>query len=257
MTTEVNAFATATASLAGRALAAFDSGEGSPFAAAGAEPEVSDLAAARLLGPDLCAVALLRGRPLNAADAALVTQAQEAFAPPRAGPEDGGEVWAAAWTHAAVESLLPSATGRTPASGAGASGPTHASGPPSPSYLSAPGPGPGPGPLARIPSTDWKAWSWQAAQVASLAVPGLRGPVQEAVLSDPVPLARGAVRAILRGDFRLAGRLARWLALCHSRAMTMPLEVPPMLAQLRLLGCADPRTALDVALAVRVAESDS
>ncbi len=87
-------------------------------------------------------------------------------------------------------------------------------------------------------------------QLSPLALPGLDGPVHRA--APRCALARGASRALLRRDHPTAARIVRWLALLASDGVPVPLELPPLIEHLELLGGGGPRIALDLAIARRL-----
>ncbi|MFC1415479.1 hypothetical protein [Streptacidiphilus cavernicola] len=248
--------------MAVRALAVFHTVEGAdaprPDALEDSKPA---LAAARVLGADLFAPYLLTRRPLHAEleEAVALAQAFQLFpaaasgvaaagaaAVPAAGVEGAGAVESAgsvvAWRDWAAGHLLSRCA---PAASAG---PLAA--------VSAPGPAPMP---ERCPvlgdELRWREWAGWMAQVSPLALPGIDSPVHEAALRNTRALARGAVRAMLRRDYRTAARIARWLALGRSLGADSPLDLAPMLRHLRMFGGPSARTALDLCVGERLVEA--
>ncbi|GAA3014918.1 hypothetical protein GCM10020229_27650 [Kitasatospora albolonga] len=106
------------------------------------------------------------------------------------------------------------------------------------------------------PADSWQRWSAQLALLAPLALPGLDGPVHRSVRREPLALARGTVRAALRGDHRTGLRLLRWCAwLAHLPGpgpLPPALRLPPLLAELRLTGDGSSRTTLQLTLTERL-----
>ncbi|MBB5934728.1 hypothetical protein [Streptomyces zagrosensis] len=102
---------------------------------------------------------------------------------------------------------------------------------------------------AEAAGLDWQRWSVRMGQLSPLALPGLEGPVHAAARGAPLALARGASRAMLRRDYPTAIHIVRWLALLSAEGVRLPLELPPLLEHLELLGGGGPRLALDLAIA--------
>lgn len=99
---------------------------------------------------------------------------------------------------------------------------------------------------------DWQRWSVRMGQLSPLALPGLDGPVHQAARAAPLALARGASRALLRRDHPTALRIVRWLAFVGAEGVPLPLELPPLIDHLDLIGGGGPRLALDLAIARRM-----
>ncbi|MBP0448202.1 hypothetical protein J5Y04_01390 [Kitasatospora sp. RG8] len=203
-------------------------------------PTRAELAAVRILGPDAFAPGLLDGRAPDAATALVVAQALDMF------PSTGTTAAAAtaadtrpeaalvtAWRDRATAQLLTRAG--APTTPAAAVTAEHV-----------PGAVPGPGELG------WPRWSVMMAQLSSLALPGLDGPVHELARRNDLALARGAVRSMLRRDHRTAARLARWLARTGSDGVPARLDLAPVLDRIRAAGDGSARSALEVAIAERM-----
>ncbi|WTW99213.1 hypothetical protein OG216_40325 [Streptomycetaceae bacterium NBC_01309] len=220
-------YADAVERMAGRALDALAGGGGAVVFPD--PPSTAELAAVRVLGPDVFAPALVDARPPDPETARVVASAFRVFPPATAsgsGPGSGSAATVAAWRDWATGQLAARA--------------------------GAPMPAPVPAP-DRPPQADgWQAWSLAMAQLSSLALPGLDGPVHDAARHDPLALSRGAVRAMLRRDHRTAVRLTRWLAWSECAGVPLPVEVPPMLLRLRQVGDGSARSALEMALADRL-----
>ncbi|MFD7643386.1 hypothetical protein ACFV4P_22340 [Kitasatospora sp. NPDC059795] len=210
-------FAAATEWAAGRALDALTGAEGAVLLAA-PEPQAM-LAADRVLGPDVFAPGLLTGSPTPPETAARVAEAFLLF------PADWSEVHA--WRDLATAELLGRAGHDVP--------------------VADPPPPPGPD------ESGWQRWSVLMAQLSGLALPTLDGPVQQLAREHVLALARGASRSMLRRDHRTATRLARWLAWLQSTGTPPLLELRPLLRHLALTGDGSARTALDLAVADRLA----
>ncbi|GGT62619.1 hypothetical protein [Streptomyces purpureus] len=207
--------------MAGLALAALRGGES---VCDSLQPlTTADLAAVRIMGPDMFAAQTFgtsagsgQGQGQDAATA--VAQAHRVF--PQAGDGDVVVAW-----HDWATAELASRTG-----------------PAQPPQLP-----------DRLPSaTGWRDWSLAMARLAPLALPTLDSPLHDRARSQPVPLARGTVRAMLRRDHRTAARLVRWLAWLHQARVPVPLEVPPLITRLRQVGAGSARTVLDLTVAERL-----
>ncbi|MFH8981686.1 hypothetical protein [Streptomyces varsoviensis] len=98
----------------------------------------------------------------------------------------------------------------------------------------------------------WAPWSVRLGRLASLALPGLDGPVHEAARAGALGLARGASRATLRRDFATAARITRWLAWLQADGVALPLDPAPLTNYIRLAGGDGGRLALDTAIARRL-----
>ena len=92
---------------------------------------------------------------------------------------------------------------------------------------------------------DWLRFSGFLAALAPLATPGLDSPAHQQARRRPLDISRGVTRAVLRGDHLTAARLARWLL----SAGPGPLEPKPLLRHLELIGGAQSRLQLEIALA--------
>ncbi|MFD9595449.1 hypothetical protein ACFWA9_22245 [Kitasatospora sp. NPDC059973] len=250
-------YAAAVERLAGRTLDALRGVEG---AVAPAAPDTGPaprpvLAAARVLGPDVLAPQVLGVAGADEQAVLLLTEAHRAFplagfpaptepgspVPARSADDDraAGAVLVAAWRDWATTVLLARAPG--PAADLPFPEPAgdtaHDRGEPHPGHA------PRPEPHA------WQAWSVRMAQLSALALPGLDGPVHDAAREHGLALARGAVRSLLRCDYRVAARLTRWLAWLAADGRPLPLEVEPMLDRIRAVGDGSARTALELAVA--------
>ncbi|WP_034091952.1 hypothetical protein [Streptacidiphilus albus] len=102
---------------------------------------------------------------------------------------------------------------------------------------------------------QWQQWSVWMAQLSPLALPGLDSPVHDSARRNPRALGRGAVRAMLRRDYRTAARIARWLSLGQAQGVASPVRLEPLLHHVRLFGGPSARTALDVRVGERLAEA--
>ncbi|WP_405020122.1 hypothetical protein OHV05_27920 [Kitasatospora sp. NBC_00070] len=208
-----DAYAAAVEQVAGRAL---DAVTGAGGAVTLTDPtSTAELAALRVLGPDLFAAQLLARAPLASVTTASLAAALLAFPPGPAAPV-GQDDLVVAW----LDHVAGFLAGRA-----------------------VPQPGEVPDP------EHWPRWSVRMAQLAPLALPGLDGPVHRAARQQPLALARGATRAMLRRDHRTALRLTRWLAWLDAPA---PLELPPLLDRLRLVGDDSRRTALELTITERL-----
>ncbi|WP_121011347.1 hypothetical protein [Saccharothrix australiensis] len=220
---------------------------------------VAGLGAVRVASTDVFAPHLLAGHPFEARDAVVVADAFGAF-PPVSEPVTH-EQRVMAWRDWATTRLLDRLTGDR------SSAPDPSSAwPASPCATGVPGPWPEPaadrpgascatgtpGDPADVlgPVEEWPRWSAVVAQLYPLALPGVDGPVVAAVSREPLALARGTTRAVLRRDHATAARLARWVALLGDR---VPLDVHALLTHLRLHAGTGARLLLDLAVARRLA----
>ncbi|RNL82089.1 hypothetical protein EFW17_20185 [Halostreptopolyspora alba] len=103
-------------------------------------------------------------------------------------------------------------------------------------------------------SEPWPTWAVGMARLSTLALPHLEGATRTQALARRTDLARGMARAMLRRDHHTAARLARWLAL-DQRSAPEPL-LGSALDHLALLGVDESRTALEIALARRIAQPE-
>ncbi|MDR6593210.1 hypothetical protein ACFFSW_05245 [Saccharothrix longispora] len=235
------------AALAGHVVGAF--GEVGPTGVADFLDTCSDvvagLGAVRLVGADVFAPHLLSGRPLDVRDAGAVADAFEAF--PAVHQPVTHQQRVLAWRDwGTVELLARLTSARSAPPGTAEAWRDWAT-----TRLAATRLGRPPGDAAAVLGDpgDWPRWSVAVAQLSSLALPGLGGPVHDAVAAEPLALARGATRALLRRDHTTAARLARWVALLADR---VPLDAPLLLEHLGLHAGADARLLLDLTVAGRV-----
>ncbi|MBH5335371.1 hypothetical protein IHE55_11420 [Streptomyces pactum] len=227
-------YAEAAADLARRVLDALGGvGDTAPLAAwaDGCADAKAALAAVRVLGPDVLAPQALTGTAADPRDAAVIAQSADVFpapvfAPPP--PEGPAEDWIMAWRDRATATLLARHAGSAPQV---------------------------PEPAVGDVLTDarpWQRWSVLMAQLAPLGLPGVDGPVVDAARRNPLALARGTTRAMLRRDYPTAARLVRWLAALHHDGIGLPLEPLPVADHIALHAGTGPRTALDLAVARRL-----
>ncbi|MFI9816988.1 hypothetical protein [Saccharothrix variisporea] len=102
---------------------------------------------------------------------------------------------------------------------------------------------------------EWRTWSVHVAQLAPLALPGLGGPVVDAVFGQPLAVGRGVTRSLLRRDYATVVRLARWTALLHHARIDLPLDPYLLTDHLRLYAGTGARTALDLTITRRLLEA--
>ncbi|WP_405643085.1 hypothetical protein [Streptomyces uncialis] len=226
-------FASAADELATRVLSALRGAGGTAFVSRHfdtASDSVAALAAIRVIGADTFTPHVLTGAPFHTDDAATVARSLAAFPAPdptAQAPTARTEQRTLAWRDwATAECLARFSGGSTPATTA-----------------------PPQGDDELADTTDWRRWSVRMAQLATLAIPGLDGPVHEAARAAALPLARGATRSVLRRDHRTAVCLIRWLAWLHHEGVALPVDPAPMAEHVRLLGGVGPRTAVDLAIA--------
>ncbi|MFF2952487.1 hypothetical protein ACFVVU_14225 [Kitasatospora sp. NPDC057965] len=198
----------------------------------------AELAAVRVLGPDLFAAQLLAGQRLDGptADAAAealgtfpMSEASPAPGAPgitatAAGPATTGAALANAWRDRATAQLVALAGRPVPALG------------PDPVRPQEPTP------------RDWPRWSVDMARLSALALPRLDGPVHELARRHSLTLARGVTRSMLRRDYRTAARLARWLAWNEADGGQAHLELGPVLDRIRAVGDGSTRMWLELAI---------
>ncbi|WP_246111630.1 hypothetical protein [Streptomyces hawaiiensis] len=203
------------------------------------------VAAVRILGADVLAPCLLTGQLLPLEESDAVRMSLQALPPaprPPSAPPQGREApWIRAWTDwglvTALERLDP-ALGGAPAPvpqgppPCGGAAPRHRAARTTGDF---PGGGSGEG---------WVPWSWRMGLLASLALPGLDGPVHDAARSHVLALARGATRAVLRRDFLSAARITRWLAWLAAEGTALPLDAALLTQDIALRGGGD-RCLLD------------
>ncbi|OKI01895.1 hypothetical protein A6A06_12205 [Streptomyces sp. CB02923] len=252
--------------LARRALDALQGTGGAAVAAAhveaaaesGGDPAVA-LGAVRILGADVLAPYVLTGQTPTAGETAAIGLALSALPPagtpppvPPAGPE---EAWIMAWIDWGLATVLARLD---PANSPVRAAPLP-QGPPlcddsAPRGLP-PTAGPDGGDRTGGPGAPveegWVSWSVRMGKLASLALPGLDGPVHTAARSGALGLARGATRATLRRDHPTAARITRWLAWLRADGTGLPLDPAPLTEHIGLLGGGD-RPALDTAVARRL-----
>ncbi|MGW1072455.1 hypothetical protein [Streptomyces sp. NPDC002537] len=229
-------FAAAADDLAIRVLSALRGAEDTALVARhidSAPDALAALAAIRVIGADTFSPYVLTGAPFHAEDAAAVARSFEAFPPAATGPTAPADERTAAWRDWATAQLLARVGGN--------GGPRVAAAQPE-------------GDDALADTADWQRWSVRMAQLATLAQPGLDGPVHEAARDGALPLSRGVTRSVLRRDFPTAVRLIRWLAWLDHEGVDLPLDPLLALEHVRLLGGESPRTALDLAVARHLLE---
>ncbi|MGW0367016.1 hypothetical protein [Streptomyces sp. NPDC002990] len=215
-------YAAAVERMAGRALDALTGGGGT--VAFTRELSRAELAAVRVLGPDLFAPALFHPGPLDPHTAQVAVEACQAFPPPA-----GGDTVLTGW-HDWATGQLAARAGLT---------------------LTMPAPD-------RPPAFEsWQQWSLAMARLAPLALPGLDSPLHEMVRGEAPALARGTVRAMLRRDHRTAARLTRWMAWLHSAGVPAPVESAPLLLRLRQVSDGSARATLDLTLAHRLLTTET
>ncbi|GAA2532529.1 MULTISPECIES: hypothetical protein [Streptomyces] len=212
------AYEAAVERLAGRVLGALD-GTGGTFGFP-QPPDRAELAAVRVLGPDLFAARLFGCPADDDGLAEVLAEAYRVF-PPTAGGDD-----LTAWHDWATVRLARRVNLAVPV-------PAH-----DPSCAPTVG--------------NWRLWSLRLTRLAPLALPGLEGPVHAAARAEPLALARGTVRAVLRRDHRTAARLTRWLAWLDGVGLPLPVEVGPLLIRLKQVGDGSARTALHLTVAERL-----
>ncbi|GHE84370.1 hypothetical protein GCM10018785_60450 [Streptomyces longispororuber] len=256
--------------LARRALDALRGAGGACVAAAhlDAVEDESDrpvaLGAVRVLGADVLAPYVLTGQDIPAEERDALELALSALppvrTPPAAPPAGPAPAWVTAWV---TWGLVTAYTRLTPTDAPAAA----AALPPGPARCDdtaprrAAWPADGGRTTAEAAGTGaatreglqegWVTWSVRMGQLASLALPGLDGPVHDAARSSPLALARGATRAMLRRDFPTAARIARWLAWLHAEGVPLPLAPAPLTDHIGLHGGGG-RTDLDTAIAHRL-----
>lgn len=208
--------------VAGRVLEALAGGLGA-FVPASPRP-MAELAGVRVLGPDLFAPWLLSDELCDPSVMQTVAEARQAFPPVGPCTPGGQAASVPAWCDWATGLLLTRAGNPTTVP-----------------------------PPASLPEADrWQEWSVWMAQLASLALPGLDGPLHQAARREALALARGAVRAALRRDHRTAVRLARWLAWLEHAGTPCRVEAEPLLTHLGLVGDGSTRALLDLTIARRM-----
>ncbi|MGD9485002.1 hypothetical protein WDH52_17390 [Streptomyces sp. TRM70308] len=195
-----------------------------PLAAAVERPPDDPVlvAAARVLGADVLAPALLLGTPPDPDDVALATAARDAYPP-------GADATAVtAWSHWGLDAALRTLTGDGL---------------------------PGTAPDAEWTADEpWPRLAFRLSQLASLALPGVDSALATAAAKRPVDLARGFVRAVRRRDWAQAAGLGRWLALVPG--VPPSLGLPNGLAFVHHLGGAsDARVGLHVRAARTLLEA--
>ncbi|MFH8366210.1 hypothetical protein [Streptomyces sp. NPDC018031] len=227
-------YAEATADLARRVLDALHGVGGTApladFVDGCADPKAA-LAAVRVLGADTLAPQALTGAAAHPRDVAAIAQAAAVFpAPVFTQPPPAGliENWTAAWRDWATTRLVAHHGGAV-------------------SEAAEPQAGP-----ALTDARSWQRWSGMMAQLAPLSLPGVDGPVRDVARRNPVPLARGTTRAMLRRDHPTAARLVRWLAALVQERVPLPLDPLPIVDHIALHTGGGPRIALDLAVARRM-----
>ncbi|MFE5327408.1 hypothetical protein ACFRCG_13595 [Embleya sp. NPDC056575] len=186
----------------------------------------ADLPGLRVLGSDALAPHVLRGTPVPTDRAEAAARAFAVF-PPDAVGASPDTAWIVTWRDWATARTL-TRFGLT---------------------VDVPVPGDG----AQVAdATSWQTWSVRMAQLSSLALPGLDGPIHTAAREGVEALSRGLVRAMLRRDYRTAARIARWLAWVAADGVAPPLDLAPLLRHVRLFGGGSTRTVLDTRIAQHV-----
>jgi hypothetical protein len=188
------------------------------------------LAAIRVLGPDVLAPQSLARVPVDVTTANLVGQSLRTF--PAEGTDAGGEPGGedkelvVAWRDWATAELLFRHG--------------HGTVPPRPER-------------SPVGAADvWQTWSVRMSQLSCLALPGLTGAVHDSVAREVLALSRGAARAMMRRDVKVAARLARWLAWLEHTGRPSELAAGPILRHLDLMAGGSARTALDIAIGHRL-----
>ncbi|MEU1054305.1 hypothetical protein [Streptomyces sp. NPDC005876] len=200
--------------------------------------------AVRMLGANVLAPYALTGRALppeesEAVRAVLPVARPAGLSPPTAGERERS--WELRWVDWGLACVLHHLDPAAP-------GPDRTT-PPGPPRCDAGAPrrvDAGPGAEGR--SEGWVPWSLRMGRVASLALPCLDGPVHHAARRNALPLARGATRALLRGDYSTAARITRWLAWLAADGVPPCLDVDLLTQDIALRG-GGRRCLLDVALA--------
>jgi hypothetical protein len=183
----------------------------------------------RLVGADLFAPQLLDRRPMDLRDVSVVADSFKVFPP--VGAPGNHEQRVRAWRDWATHRVVNHLTGRDE-----------------------------PAPPLDTDVLDvagsWQRWSVIVAQLSTLAMPGIGGPIVDAVARDSLQLARGVTRAVLRRDYTTASRLVRWVALLAGMGVRVPLDPALLLDHVRLHGGSASRVALDLAIAARLLEQE-
>lgn len=180
------------------------------------------VAAVRVLGADVLAPAVLRGRPSAVVAPSSVEQACAAYAPAP------GSTPVTVWSHWGLSEALRRTAG------------THEAG----------GPTAGQPDAAWVRELPWQGMTHHLAQLAALAVPGDTA-LHAAVAGRPVDLARGFVRAVRRRDWLQAAGAGRWLTL--TPGVPPSLGLGPGLEFVARMGGEDARVALHVCAARLIA----
>ncbi|MFI0262456.1 hypothetical protein ACH4OW_25835 [Streptomyces sp. NPDC017056] len=225
----------------------------------GGDPAVA-LGAVRIVGADVLAPYVLTGQSPWAGETSAIGLALSALPPaepPPPAPPEGPE---AAWTMAWVDWGLVTVLARVDPAGSPVRAAVLPQGPPRcdddaprrmPLTASEPEGAAAGDDLRGGIWEGWVPWSIRMGKLASLALPGLDGPVHAAARSGVLALARGATRATLRRDFPTAARITRWLAWLHAEGVPVPFDPVPLTEHTTLLGGSD-RAALDTAIARRL-----
>lgn len=187
------------------------------------------LGAVRLVGADLFAPHLLDNRPVDPRDADVVADSFEVFPP--VGEPTSQEQRVRAWRDWATCRVLARLTGR-----------------------GEPVPPPDTGLLDEAGS--WPRWSVRVAQLSTMALPGVGGPLVASMVRDAPQLAQGATRAVLRRDYPTAARLTRWVARLAGMGVEVPLDPVLLTEHIRLQGGTEPRVMLDLAIAGRLVNGE-
>jgi hypothetical protein len=222
-----SSFVDAEITLAERVLTALD--RGSEVGVADLVDRCADLTATlgavRLVGADLFAPQLLDNLPLNQRDIDVVAESFRVFPPVEVPVTHEQRV--RAWRDWATRRVVDHLTGLTERV-------------------------PPPDTVVLTEAGGWTRWSARVAQLSSLALPQVGGPLVDAVAGQGVSLARGATRAVLRGDHTTAARLNRWIALLVSMGVSVPLDPVLLSDHVNFRGGTGPRLLLDLAIARRL-----
>lgn len=227
-----SSFVDAEATLAGRVLAALD--RGSEVGVADLVDRCADLTAAlgavRLVGADLFAPQLLDDLPPDPRDVDVVVESFRVFPPVdvAATHEQRVRAWRDWATCRAVDHLTGLIQGVPPLDT-----------------------------VVLTEADSWQQWSVRVAQLSTLALPHIGGPLVDTVAGDSVSLARGVTRAVLRGDHTTAARLSRWVALLASMGVSVPMDPALLFDHVHLRGGTGPRVLLDLAIARRLLARES
>lgn len=183
-----------------------------------------ELAAVRVLGVDLYSPQLVHAQPPDAIAVRVMEESYLAFPPGTARPDvvRAWQEWAMTTVTSRAGVLLPGGDTTPP---------------------------------SELPVRDtWQRWSLAMSQLASLALPGVESQLHDEIRANPLSIARGASRAMLRRDYRTAARLTRWLAWLHHVHVPVALEASALVVRLGQVGGGSALVSLDRALAQRMLE---